>query len=61
MEYLNAQGCMQYRSTKASNIEVFVLLTPSKIYYSDLFAIVTGQKSCSMIYTTTKSLLTWAL
>lgn len=35
MEYLNAQGCMQYRSTKASNIEVFVLLTPSKIYYSD--------------------------
>lgn len=35
MEYLNAQGCMQCHSTKASNTEVFVLLTSSKIYYSD--------------------------
>lgn len=35
MEYLNAQGCMYYHSTKASSAEVFVLLMPSEIYYSD--------------------------
>ena len=35
MEYLNAQRCRQYHSIKAFNTEVFVLLIPSEIYYSD--------------------------